>query len=61
MTRDEFLAAVASDIDPAKYAGEAWYDTSEYAKPSDIASPHTRAEIPMSGEDYYPTPPRRRK
>jgi hypothetical protein len=60
MTRDDFLAAVMGDIDPAKHAGEGWFATEEYARPQDISSPYTRADIPMSGEDYYPPPKRRR-
>jgi len=51
------------DVDPAKYAGEGWYATEEYARPKDISSPYVRADIPMAGEDYYPPPDvkRRRK
>jgi hypothetical protein len=49
------------DIDPAKYSGEGWYATDEYAKPSDIKNPYTRADIPMSGEDYYPPPDVKRR
>jgi hypothetical protein len=37
-----------------KYAGEGWFSTEEYAKPSDIDNPHTRAEVGREGE-YYPT------
>lgn len=50
---EEFLAAVLSDIDPAKYAGEGWFATEEYAFPSDVENPWTRAEIGRE-EEYYP-------
>lgn len=55
MTRDEWYNAVRDDIDPAKHAGESWFSTEEYARPADIKSKHTRAEVGREGE-YYPTP-----
>lgn len=42
------------DIDPAKFAGEGWYATDEYARPADLGSAHVRAEVGREG-DYYPT------
>ena len=43
------------DIDPMKHAGEGWFATEEYARPNDIGSPYTRAEVGRE-EDYYPSP-----
>lgn len=43
------------DIDPMKHAGESWFATEEYARPDDIGSPYTRAEVGRE-EDYYPSP-----
>lgn len=60
MTRDDFLTAIMGDIDPAKYSGEGWYATEEYARPDDISSPYVRADIEASGEDYYPRPRRKK-
>jgi hypothetical protein len=53
------MQAAKDDIDPAKYAGESWYDTTEYARPDDIDHPWTRGEVGREG-DYYPpaAPPR---
>lgn len=59
MSRDEWLRAIAGDIDPAKYTGEAWFSTDEYAKPSDISDPYVRAQIGAE-EDYYPETYRRK-
>lgn len=53
MSREEWLREVFKDINPEKYAGEGWFATEEYAKPSDISNPYTRAEVGMEG-DYYP-------
>lgn len=53
MTRDEWLAAISGDIDPVKYAGEGWFATDEYAKPSDIQDPFVRAQVGAE-EEYYP-------
>lgn len=55
MSREEYLQAARDDIDPAKYAGEGFYATEEYANPKDIDNPWTRAEVGREG-DYYPTP-----
>jgi hypothetical protein len=60
MTREEWLATLAGDIDPLKHAGEAWFETEEYAKPSDIADPFVRAQVGAEG-DYYPETYRRKK
>jgi hypothetical protein len=60
MTRDEWLAAIAGDIDPAKYSGEGWFSTDEYAKPSDISDPYVRAQVGAE-EEYYPETYRRKK
>ena len=49
------MQANKDDIDPAKYAGESWYATEEYAKPDDIDNPYTRGEVGKEG-DYYPPP-----
>ena len=53
LSREEWLREVLKDIDPAKYAGEGWFATEEYAKPGDIGNPFTRAEVGREG-DYYP-------
>lgn len=60
ITFEEFLRAVLSDIDPAKYAGEGWFATEEYARPEDIRNPWTRGEVMREG-DYYPGPDLMRK
>lgn len=61
MTRDAWLRSVRDDIDPAKHAGESWFETEEYARPEDIENPYTRGEVGREG-DYYPPPaPRRRR
>lgn len=54
------MQAAKDDIEPAKYAGEGWYATEEYANPNDVSSDHTRGEIGHEGE-YYPGPKKRRK
>jgi hypothetical protein len=54
-TRQDALMAMMDDIDPAKHAGESWYATEEYARPDDISSAYTRAEVGREG-DYYPSP-----
>lgn len=54
-TRQDALMAMLGDIDPAKHAGESWYATEEYARPDDISSPYTRAEVGRE-DDYYPSP-----
>lgn len=59
-TREEALAALLGDIDPAKHAGESWFATEEYARPDDISNPFTRAEVGREG-DYYPSPRHRVK
>lgn len=59
MSKDEWLRAIAGDIDPAKYSGEAWFSTDEYAKPSDIQDPYVRAQVGAE-DDYYPETYRRR-
>lgn len=53
MSREEWLKEALKDIDPAKYAGEGWFATEEYANPKDISNPFVRAEIGSEG-DYYP-------
>jgi hypothetical protein len=60
LTFEQFMAAVMGDIDPAKYAGEGWYATEEYARPEDISNPFTRGEVGREGE-YYPGPDLKRK
>jgi hypothetical protein len=50
----EFLQALYSDIDPAKYAGEGWFATEEY-DPVTIRDPHVLGDIIREGE-YYPAP-----
>ena len=54
------MQANKDDIDPAKYAGESWYATEEYARPDDIDNPYTRGEVGKEG-DYYPPPAPPRK
>jgi hypothetical protein len=60
MRREEWLASLAGDIDPVKHAGEGWFSTEEYAKPSDIMDPFVRAQVGAE-EDYYPETYRRKK
>jgi hypothetical protein len=60
VTYEEFMRGILGDVDPAKYAGEGWYATEEYAKPSDIQSPWTRGDVLNEG-DYYPGPDVRRR
>jgi hypothetical protein len=60
VTYGEFMRGILGDVDPAKYAGEGWYATEEYAKPSDILSPWTRGDVLNEG-DYYPGPDVRRR
>lgn len=59
MTREEWLASLSSDIDPMKYAGEGWFATDEYAKPSDIKDPYVRSQVGKE-EEYYPEVYRRK-
>jgi hypothetical protein len=59
MTREDWLQAAKDDIDPAKYAGESWYATDEYARADDIDNPYTRGEVGRE-EDYYPGPIKRK-
>ena len=42
------------DINPLKYAGEGFFDVSEYF-PQDIGDPYTRGDV-TGLEDYYPDP-----
>jgi len=60
MTRDEWLAAIAGDIDPLKHAGEGWFSTEEYARPADISDPIVRYQVGKE-EDYYPETQRKRR
>lgn len=57
MSRQEYQRAILDDIDPAKYAGEGFFATDEYARPADIQSPYVRGDI-LGEEDYYPPPAR---
>jgi hypothetical protein len=59
MTQEEWLAAIAGDIDPMKHAGEGWFQTEEYARPADIADPYVRAQVGAE-EEYYPETYRRK-
>lgn len=61
MTRDEFIQAMQSDIDPMKYAGEGWFDTSEYARKDDLGDPFVRGDIGHEGEYYPPPDPKKPK
>ncbi len=62
MSREEFLRALEDDLDPAKYAGEGWYATEEYAVPDRSMPANLKAQIGREG-DYYPETyaPKRRK
>jgi hypothetical protein len=60
VSRDEWHQANKDDIDPAKYAGESWFATDEYARPDDIDNPYTRGEVGKE-EEYYPGPAPPRK
>lgn len=60
LKREEWLASLAGDIDPVKHAGEGWFSTDEYAKPSDIMDPFVKAQVGAE-EDYYPETYRRKK
>ena len=60
ITFEEFMRHILEDIDPAKYAGEGWFATDEYARPEDIDNPWTRGEVMKEG-DYYPGPDLMRK
>jgi hypothetical protein len=53
MTKEDFMQAMQDDIDPMKYAGEGWFDTSEYARKEDIGDPFVRNDVGKEG-DYYP-------
>lgn len=55
MSREDYLASLQDDIDPAKLAGEGWFATEEIARPNDVDNPWTRAEVGREGE-YYPSP-----
>lgn len=59
ISRQEFYNQLKNEISPEKFAGEGFYATEEYAKPSDITDPWVRADTEQLGE-YYPTPRRRR-
>lgn len=59
-SREEHLRTQIGDIDPAKYAGESWFATEEYARPEDILNPYTRGEVGKEN-DYYPGPKARKK
>ena len=59
ISREEWLAAVHGDIDPAKYAGEGYGATEEYF-PQDIDSPWVRGDVVDEGA-YYPGPEMRRR
>jgi hypothetical protein len=52
ITAEEFMRALYSDIDPAKYAGEGFYSTEEY-DPATISDPYVLGDILKEG-DYYP-------
>jgi hypothetical protein len=54
LTAEQYLQALYSDIDPAKYAGEGWYATEEY-DPATIRDPYTLGDI-MNQDAYYPRP-----
>jgi hypothetical protein len=54
------LAALKDDIDPMKFAGEGFFDTSEYARPADIKDPYVRGDVGNEGA-YYPPPDRKNK
>jgi hypothetical protein len=60
LSKEEWLASLAGDIDPVKHAGEGWFSTDEYAKPSDILDPYVRAQVGAEDE-YYPETYRRRQ
>ena len=60
MTREQWIEALSGDIDPVKHAGEGWFSTEEYAKPSDIMDPFVRAQVGAE-EEYYPETYRRKK
>jgi hypothetical protein len=61
VTRKEALAALLSDIDPQKHAGEGWHATEEIAKPSDVlGNSRLRSEVGNEG-DYYPETRRKKK
>lgn len=53
ISREEFLRALEEDLDPAKYAGEGWYATEEYAVPDRSMPRSLRAQIGRE-EEYYP-------
>lgn len=49
------------DIDPAKHAGESWFDVDEYAAPGDVAhAPHVLGDL-LGSDEYYPGPAAPRK
>lgn len=55
-----YIRAALGDIDPAKHAGEGFFQTDEYF-PQDIQDPHLRGDVLHEGA-YYPGPsPKRRK
>ncbi len=60
LSKEEWLASLAGDIDPVKHAGEGWFSTDEYAKPSDILDPYVRAQVGAEDE-YYPETYRRKR
>lgn len=60
ISRDEFMRAIFSDVDPLKHAGEGWFNTEEYARPADIHDPYVRGDVGHEGE-YYPPPDRKNK
>jgi hypothetical protein len=55
LSKDDLLRAILGDVDPAKYSGEGWYPTEEYARPADIQSPYVRGDMMNEGA-YYPPP-----
>lgn len=55
LTREQALKAYYDDIDPMHYAGEAFTDEDEIARPRDVRNnPHLLARVLNSGH-YWPT------
>lgn len=60
-SREEAIAAIRGDIDPAKHAGEGWHATEEIANPEDVRdNPWLQAEVGNEG-DYYPETRRKKR
>lgn len=61
MTKQDILAAMTAEQDPAMFAGEGISDPNEIARPDDVAgNPYLYGRV-MNEGDYYPGAKRKKK